>query len=286
MQRLLADLVGQIEGNRRFLAAHVRIERLRGSGVTLELSQGRIGGSRIAVDVDRRSRVAVDRERRLRGRRREQRAQVRVDLADLVRRARRRRIEVAVRVAPIAVVRDAAGEVVVLVGGDDEQRVLLVDPVLLQPVEEGRERVVVRLQRCDVIRFAGTRGARKDSVRVGRSRESVRVVVMRVRDVPERDRNAGLLHLRDVAERHLRRHPVEAGEARVAEGVRDRVAGSVLDDGTTAGDRRVDVESAEESLAGIAAGRLVGEHVRLCVRALVADPAAGPAVDRDADEVG
>ena len=55
---------------------------------------------------------------------------------------------------PDAVVRDAAGEVVVLVGGDHEQRVGLVDPIVLQPVEEGTEGVVVGLQRRDVVGLA------------------------------------------------------------------------------------------------------------------------------------
>src|SRR5207248_1114107 len=121
-----------------------RIERLRAGHVTLQLPQRPnpvLIPGRVAVYVDGRRRVAVDRERRLATRK--QRGEVRVDLADLVRRARRHDVEIAVRVSPVAVVRDAAGEVVVLVCGDDEQRVVLVDPVLLQTLEEGPESVVV-----------------------------------------------------------------------------------------------------------------------------------------------
>src|SRR5204863_8450842 len=98
--------------------------------------------------------------------------------------------------------RRAAGEVVVLVGGDDEQRVGRGDAVVVQPVEERAERVVVGLQRGDVPRLTRpVRGA-------------AGVLVVGVGDVPEGDRYPGLLHLGDVAERVRGAHPVEPGEAR------------------------------------------------------------------------
>ena len=212
--------------------------------------------------------------------------EVRVDLADLVCRADLARVDVAVGVAPGSVARVAAGEVVVLVGRDDEERVALVDAVTPQPLEERCERVVVLVQRLHVVRLARPRGARVDAVRIRRRRERVLVVVVRVRDVTERDRNAGLLHLRDVAERHLRGHSVEAREARLAERVVDGCARRVVDDGAAVVDCRVDVLGAEEPLEVGVAARLVRQVVRLGVRAVVADAAVGPAVDRDSDEVG
>jgi len=53
---------------------------------------------------------------------------------------------------------DAAREVVALVDRDDEQRVLLVDPVRLQVAEERGERVVVFLQLLVVRDLAGAGG--------------------------------------------------------------------------------------------------------------------------------
>jgi hypothetical protein len=50
------------------------------------------------------------------------------------------------------------------------------------------------------------------------------VLVVCVGDVAVRDRDAGLLHLRDLAQCVRRAHPVEAGEAEVARRVGDRRA--------------------------------------------------------------
>jgi hypothetical protein len=53
-------------------------------------------------------------------------------------------------------IRRAAHEVVVLVGGDDEQRVLLGDAIGLESIEEPRERRVMELELLDVSHFART----------------------------------------------------------------------------------------------------------------------------------
>ena len=271
VQRLLADLVRQVERDWGRRAALVRVDRLRRGDVTLELAERRVRARRVAVHVDRRRRVVVHGEVRLAAR--DQREQVRVHLSDLVRGTLLARVDVAERVAPRAVARVAAGEVVVLVGREHEQRVLLRDPVTLQAREEGRERLVVLVERLYVVVLARAGCPREDAVRVRRGRERVLVVVVRVRDVPERDRDAGLLHLRDVAERHLCGHAVEARESRLAERVRDRVAVRVVDRRAAVVDRRVDVLRAEEALEARVATGLVGQGVGLRVLAVVADPA-------------
>ena len=51
-----------------------------------------------------------------------------------------------------------AGEVVALLDGDDEERVVLRDPVVLQAGEEVAERLVVVLQLLDVAGLAGAVG--------------------------------------------------------------------------------------------------------------------------------
>ena len=48
----------------------------------------------------------------------------------------------------------AAGEVVALVDGDDEERVVLGDPVVLQPLEERRECLVVARELLLVVGLA------------------------------------------------------------------------------------------------------------------------------------
>ncbi len=104
---------------------------------------------------------------------------------------------------------------VALVGVDGEERVVGRDAVPGQPVEEGGEGVVVRLERRDVAGLAGT------------VRRSTRVRVVRIGDVGVGDRDAALLHGGHVGERHRGGHPVEAGEARIAVGIGDRLAGEV-----------------------------------------------------------
>ena len=115
----------------------------------------------------------------------------------------------------------------------------------------------------------------------------VAVPVMGVRDVGVRDRDPGLLHLRDPGERVLRDHPVEAREADVAVRVLDHVARprSVIGPpglitGLTYFAPIERVEAACSRLARPAAGRRVA-----CVEA-AADRRALGAVDADADEVG
>src|SRR4029450_4170136 len=116
--------------------------------------------------------------------------------------------------------------------------------------------------------------AREDAVRVRRGRERVLVIVVSVRDVAERDRDARLLHLRDVAERDLRRHAVEPGEAGLAERIRDRIAVCVVDGCGPVVDRWVDVLRSEEALEPAVAAHLVRGLVWPGARAVVADPAA------------
>src|SRR5207244_11923432 len=79
------------------------------------------------------------------------RRDVQVHLADLVRGASRRRCPraICVRVRERAIrLRDAgaAGIVVTLVSGDNEERVALIDPVVGETIEEGGNGVVVRLE--------------------------------------------------------------------------------------------------------------------------------------------
>ena len=201
---------------------------------------------------------------------RQLRLDVEVDLADLVRRTGRRRRPrtVRVRVRERAVrLRDphATCELVALVDGDHEERVALVDPVRLQPREVRREGVVVRLQLRLVVRF--TRAGSSREVRVGRSRERGRVVVVGVRDVAPRHRDTGLLHLGQVAERVLRQRSVEAGESGLAERIHDWVAGRAVHGrlahhrrarGARHGaDRRVDVLRAVQRLVAEIPARFV-----------------------------
>ena len=117
------------------------------------------GARRIGIprEVERRRVVTVHREAEDRHARRvmtddqgarnlvvQQRVDVRVDLADLVRAVLTRNPDaVAVRLLH-------TDEVVAFVDGEDEQRVLLGDAVVREPLEERRKRIVVRLQLCDV----------------------------------------------------------------------------------------------------------------------------------------
>ena len=78
------------------------------------------------------------------------------DLADLVGRARLSGAHVAEGVAPRAVAGGASGEVVVLVGGEYEQRVRLGDAVCRQPGEKCAEGPVVVVELCHVVRLTGT----------------------------------------------------------------------------------------------------------------------------------
>jgi hypothetical protein len=111
------------------------------------------------------------------------------------------------------------------------------------------------------------------------------VVVVRVRDVPERDRHAVLLHGGDVRERHAGEDAVEAGKADVPGGVLDDVAEQVLHRELVA-DLRRDVLVAEECVEPRVPARLVGEQIRPAVVRGRAKVVTAAAVDRDADEVG
>ena len=204
-------------------------------------------GRGVPVQVEGRRVVGVHREVRAAG----ERLQVRVDLSDLVRRAREHadrvgravRMRVRQRAGMGRIGRaDPTGEVIALVDGDHEQRVRPVDPVRCEIREEVLERGVVGLQLLLVLELARPGGRRDERVGAG-----VRHVdVVRVRDVAVRDGDAVLLHLGDVTERVGRQHPVEAGESAVALGIRDRRAVRVVHARVAAGDRRVDVLRAVE----------------------------------------
>src|SRR5256885_10093368 len=73
------------------------------------------------------------------------------------------------------------------------------------------------------------------------------VSVMRVRDVCEGDRNAGLLHLGNPRQRDRRHHSIEAREADVPVRVLDRVAVEIRHRPARL-DHRIHVLGAEESL--------------------------------------
>ena len=139
---------------------------------------------------------------------------------------------------------DAAREVVALVDRDHEERVALVDPVLLQVLEE---LLRTRCRSPSAAAGARSRRGRSPSSSTSRSRAPARGGRARrrcSRRSPARRSPASL----DVAERVLREHPVEAGEPAVADRVGDRVAARVGHAGVAAGDRRVDVFRAEQRL--------------------------------------
>src|SRR5207249_1526099 len=272
-------------------AAQIRFGCLDAHHVPFHLAQRRIGAHGVAVDIERRRGVAVD--RKARGPGRELRLDVEVDLADLVRGAGRGRCPGAVRVRPgEGAIRlpypVTAGEVVALVRGELEQRVRLVDAVRSEAGEERAEGFVVVVQLLHVVSFAGPGGA--GEVRVEGSGEGRGVVVVGVADVTEGHGHTGLLHLGDVAEGHLGGHPVEAGKTVLAERVLDLVAGRVVDPGVAAVDRGVDVLGAEQRLETEVAAGFVGQPVDARVGDVrgvgVADAAVDTAVDREADEVG
>ena len=153
----------------------------------------------------------------------------------------------------------------------------------VQVGEEVVERGVVLRELLLRTTLAGT--LRRRHVRV---RRRVRhMAVVDVGEVAVGDRHAVLLHRRDVAERVLREHAVEAREAAVAERIGDGCARRRVDARLPARDRRVDVFRPEERLeAGVAAG-LVREQV-VSRPGVSGAPAVRrvAAVDRDPDEVG
>src|SRR5262249_3454682 len=144
VQDPLPDLAGLVVDERLAVRAAVRVVRRERRGVALELAQRGAGRAGIAGDVHCRA-LGLDRERRrVAPLRLYELRKVRLQLADLGRRvvagdvdavaARRGRRGGPQRVRP--------GQVVVLVGREDEQRVLRGDAGLVQPVEERGERLV------------------------------------------------------------------------------------------------------------------------------------------------
>ena len=140
-----------------------------------------------------------------------------------------------------------AGEVVALVGGNHEQGVRRVDPVVREPLEERRERGVVG---GEVRLVAGVaRSLGRAAVRAARL---TGLPLVRVRDVAVGDRHADLLHVGHVRERLRGADRAEPREARrvrrqeravdlvavqvdeVPGGVHDRV-GVAVDDAVSAG---------------------------------------------------
>src|SRR6202022_247140 len=282
VQRLLPYRVSKGNGYRRWgRGADVRINRRRGSRIALELSHRGVGPAGLTVDVDGWRRIEVDAVCRLPGG--QDRVQVQRDLTNLIRWAglTRRHIAegVAVRERTIGLRgAGAAGKVVAFISGDREQRVVLRDAIGGQPLEELLEGIVIGRELCLVVRLAWTRRAGK------------RVIVVRVGDVGVRHRNAGFLHLRDIAQRVGGQRTVETGEARLPERVGDRLSVHVIDRGASVVDRGVDVLGAEETLVADVAiwfvGKFVGPGIGGIRRVGGADAAAIGAVNRDPDEVG
>src|SRR6266511_1524705 len=126
------------------------------------------------------------------------------------------------RVHPVAawVGRRAPGEVVPLLFGEDEQRVGGRDAVALQAIEELADGSVVIRELLHVPDLSRTLG----DVTVAVVLRVRGMQVVSVGDVRKRDRDPVLLHRRHEGERPRRGHPVEAGEALVADRVGDHVA--------------------------------------------------------------
>jgi len=155
------------------------------SNGTFKAAHGGVGTLRVAVQVEVRRGVRVRIERRCHVLLCcEQACIVHIDLADLAVGAGRCHA-VAVRGR-----RRAAHEVIALVGGEDEERIALVNAVLGEAGEELAESSIIRFERCDVASLAG-------AIRRGDG-----VVIMRVGDVGIGNRHAVFLHGRDIRERN------------------------------------------------------------------------------------
>ena len=128
---------------------------------------------------------------------------------------------------------------ITLFGREHEERVVLRDPVCGKAIEELRERVVIALQ------LGNVRGLPRAVGDVDFARDSM--LVVRVRDVAERDRDTGFLHLRDIAERGARKQAVEPREAGLAELVADRVAVQIIHGGIATRDGRIHVLGPKQS---------------------------------------
>src|SRR5258708_23838457 len=89
---------------------------------------------------------------------------------------------------------------------------------------------------------------------------------MRVRNIGVRDRNAVLLHRRNVRERYSGWHPVKPGKADMSGWILNHVPVQVHQR-TAWADLRGDVFVAEEAHESRVASRLVGERIRhSCIR--------------------
>ena len=167
---------------------------------------------------------------------------------------------------------------VVLVGGDHKERVLLGNAVLFQPGEELAERVVVCRQLVDVALFPGTEGRFDGGTDAG---DRLPLIVMRVGDIQIDDRHTRLEHRGRVSER-LRGRRIKPRKARIAMAVGDDIAIEVFD--RTAGrNLRLDIGIAVERVEPDIASRLVRQLVRR--RVLAAERAVLCAMDDDAFKV-
>ena len=111
------------------------------------------------------------------------------------------------------------------------------------------------------------------------------MLVVRVRDVAERDRNSGLLHLRDVGECGAREQPIEPWKARLVELVGDRLAIEIVHRRAAAPDGGIHVFPSEQAEVAVVAARFVGQEVGPRARIASADAAALAAMDRETDKV-
>ncbi len=101
--------------------------------------------------------------------------------------------------------------VVVLIGGEDKERVAWINSVITHSREELIERIVICFELRDVARLAGTKGAKWECV-----------AVMCIRDVGVRDGHAVLLHCRGVSER------LRCGDSTKPRKSCDRIAGKIV----------------------------------------------------------
>src|SRR5882757_8670021 len=100
---------------------------------------------------------------------------------------------------------------IVLVGGQDKERVARVNSIITHPREELIERIVICFELRDVARLAGTKGA-----------EWERMAVVRIRDVGVSDRHAVLLHCGRV------REGLRCGDSTKPRESCDRIAGKIV----------------------------------------------------------
>src|SRR6202043_2839973 len=103
------------------------------------------------------------------------------------------------------------GEVIVLIGGDDEQSVIAGDAFACQPSKKFPKRDVIGRELLHVTGFAGSEAA------------GAGVVVVRIRDVRIDHRHSRFEQGCDVSER-LRSSWVESRETRITAAVSDRIA--------------------------------------------------------------